>query len=318
MLSLLDSGLIASARIIYSRGVLDRPLSLPSTAIRSLSYLVFLADSLRTEQGVKYFPLFFFLLFALFHYYHISFPWGFSYSALATTMCFMMHSMLFFWHRYELPAVALGRVSPERPRQGHSSGGSAPPPMMMHSESGRYSPEQHQQQQQPHVVNNTPQPQQQRAFGVRNHSFNTAASGRTSGNSSINGMYQRGDDDDDGSSVLYYLGGEVVIPRNDRRSASPFSFPSPVEYTTTPASASVEPRGERVANRLEPSFANAISTDEDSEQVGSSAWGSPREQPADENYFPDDDNETSALQAILNVMQEEESSVTNSSDVNDE
>jgi hypothetical protein len=30
----------------------------------------------------------------------------------------MVHSMLFFWHRYELPAVALGLVSADRPRMG--------------------------------------------------------------------------------------------------------------------------------------------------------------------------------------------------------
>ena len=87
-------------------------------------YLHFCLISLRTKQGIHFFPRMFFLLFSIFHFYNFSFPFGFSYAALATSMCFMMHSMLFFWHRYELPAVALGRITPERPRQGMSS----PPP----------------------------------------------------------------------------------------------------------------------------------------------------------------------------------------------
>lgn len=36
--------------------------------------------------------------------------------ALASTACFMLHSMVFFWHRYELPAVAHGLVTVEYPR----------------------------------------------------------------------------------------------------------------------------------------------------------------------------------------------------------
>jgi hypothetical protein len=42
-----------------------------------------------------------------------------SYTALASTLCFMVHSMLFFWHRYELPAVAFVVVTVE-PRSGNS------------------------------------------------------------------------------------------------------------------------------------------------------------------------------------------------------
>ena len=65
---------------------------------------------------MRFFPKIFFLLFTLFHVYYFSFPFGFSYMALSSTACFMLHSMVFFWHRYELPAVAHGLVSVDYPR----------------------------------------------------------------------------------------------------------------------------------------------------------------------------------------------------------
>jgi hypothetical protein len=79
---------------------------------------VFSVVSLRSSQGIHFFPRIFFLLFSLFHFYLFSFPFGFTYTALASTVCFMAHSMLFFWHRYELPAVAHGLVTLEHPRMG--------------------------------------------------------------------------------------------------------------------------------------------------------------------------------------------------------
>jgi len=66
---------------------------------------------------MQYFPAVFFLLFLLFHIYFFSFPFGFSYTALTSTSCFIFHSMLFFWNRYELPAVAHRMVTAENPRQ---------------------------------------------------------------------------------------------------------------------------------------------------------------------------------------------------------
>ena len=73
--------------------------------------------SLRSSQGLQYFPNFFFLLFLLFHVYQTAFPThGFVYLALTVVWCFMLHSMVFFWHRYELPALVLGHVSIHRPR----------------------------------------------------------------------------------------------------------------------------------------------------------------------------------------------------------
>jgi hypothetical protein len=74
--------------------------------------------SLRSSQGLHFFPRIFFLLFSLFHFYLFLYPFGFCYTALASTALFMAHSMLFFWHRYELPAVAHGHVTLEHPRMG--------------------------------------------------------------------------------------------------------------------------------------------------------------------------------------------------------
>lgn len=78
---------------------------------------VFSLICLRSSQGLQYFPNFFFLLFLLFHVYQTAFPThGFVYLALSVVWCFMLHSMIFFWHRYELPALVLGHVSINRPR----------------------------------------------------------------------------------------------------------------------------------------------------------------------------------------------------------
>ena len=61
----------------------------------------------------------FFLLFSLFHIYFFANPFGFAYTAMGVVGLFMLHSMVFFWHRYELTAVASGRVTIDRPRQHH-------------------------------------------------------------------------------------------------------------------------------------------------------------------------------------------------------
>ena len=86
--------------------------------------------SLRSWQGMSYFPRIFFLLFCLWHFYFFSFPRGFYYPALTCTVLFMAHSMLFFWHRYELPAFVRGTVNQDRPRMipQHQSSPLPPPP----------------------------------------------------------------------------------------------------------------------------------------------------------------------------------------------
>ncbi|KAL7568112.1 hypothetical protein ACA910_019510 [Epithemia clementina (nom. ined.)] len=80
---------------------------------------VFSVVSVRTYSSRQFFPKIMFLLFALWHFYIFSFPHGFSYTALTSTVCFMMHCMLFFWHRFELPAIVLGQVNAQTPRIYH-------------------------------------------------------------------------------------------------------------------------------------------------------------------------------------------------------
>ncbi|CAM9474753.1 unnamed protein product, partial [Laminaria digitata] len=105
---------------------------------------VYSVVSVRTYMCIRFFPQVFFLYFTLFHVYFFSFPFGFSYLALVTTVLFLQHSMLFFWNRYEaslapsqaasqaasaaatgsapkllacVPALTAGVVSSRRPRQ---------------------------------------------------------------------------------------------------------------------------------------------------------------------------------------------------------
>jgi hypothetical protein len=71
---------------------------------------------MRTIHSSIYYPQVFFAYFTLFHIYYFSCPFGFSYAALVSTVLFQLHSMIFFWNRYELPAILSGRISSERPR----------------------------------------------------------------------------------------------------------------------------------------------------------------------------------------------------------
>lgn len=77
---------------------------------------VFSVISIRTMQSSIFFPQVFFAYFTLFHVYYFSCPFGFYYSALFSTILLLLHSMIFFWNRFELPAVLSGLVSRETPR----------------------------------------------------------------------------------------------------------------------------------------------------------------------------------------------------------
>eukprot|EP01041_Mallomonas_annulata_P010174 gene10174-21207_t len=77
---------------------------------------VFSVVSVRTLHSVRFFPRVFFLYFCIFHFYFFSFPFGFSYVALFTTVLFLQHSLLFCWNHYEVPAIETGRISAFRPR----------------------------------------------------------------------------------------------------------------------------------------------------------------------------------------------------------
>ena len=229
---------------------------------------------------MQYFPLFFYFLFALFHYYHISFPYGFSYAALTTSMCFMMHSMLFFWHRYELPAVFLGRVNPDHLRAGAGIHNNTPipsPPMarvLPFNDSQNALDETMGWPETSSSVASSPHPAPlpnfERLHVGRTHSFTTFASGRLSRNSSNNAMYNRGDEDDEGS-YMYFMGGEVVIPRHHgdqsnnnsehsrQRATSPYNTTS--EYVPAPTNPAL---------RVE-SAASSLSLSSDAAAVGSLA-----------------------------------------------
>jgi len=92
---------------------------------------VFSVISLRSSSSIRFFPRVFFLYFFLFHLYFFSFPYGFSYLALFTTVLFVNHSMLFCWNTYEIPALESGLITALNPRVGMriASGlNQAPPP----------------------------------------------------------------------------------------------------------------------------------------------------------------------------------------------
>jgi len=95
---------------------------------------VFSAISMRTIHSSIYFPQVFFLYFTLFHVYYFSCPFGFSYEALASTVLFQLHSMIFFLNRYELPAIFNGQISHETPRMYLSNNYAPPSPRRTNAE----------------------------------------------------------------------------------------------------------------------------------------------------------------------------------------
>ncbi|CAI0470530.1 unnamed protein product [Linum tenue] len=66
---------------------------------------LFTLISVRTPLSMKFFPRFFLLYFLVFHIYFFSYTYGFSYLALSTTAAFMQHLILYFWNRFEVPAL---------------------------------------------------------------------------------------------------------------------------------------------------------------------------------------------------------------------
>ncbi|XP_024986718.1 uncharacterized protein LOC112521940 isoform X1 [Cynara cardunculus var. scolymus] len=66
---------------------------------------LFTLISVRTPISMKFFPRFFLLYFLVFHIYFFSYTHGFSYLALSTTAAFMQHLILYFWNRFEVPAL---------------------------------------------------------------------------------------------------------------------------------------------------------------------------------------------------------------------
>jgi hypothetical protein len=178
--------------------------------------------SLRSTQGILYFPRFFFLLFLLFHVYQSAYSQtGFVYLALTVVWCFIFHSMVFFWHRFELPAVVFGYVSVDRPRMTlHSA------PFSTNTSSAPTGTDQQHRpsEQRGMVLNNSASSNgahlvsDRRTIsmngrggpGVPSHpSFSTASS-----RNGISGLFRNNHDDDSSTgSMLYFMGGEVVVHR---------------------------------------------------------------------------------------------------------
>lgn len=82
---------------------------------------IFSVICLRAFPSIRFFPRAFFFYFCLFHIYFFSFPFGFSYLALFTTVLFIQHSMVFCWNTFEIPALESGLITALAPRVGMGS-----------------------------------------------------------------------------------------------------------------------------------------------------------------------------------------------------
>ena len=66
---------------------------------------LFAAVAMRTSFNLQNFPRLFFVYFCTFHIYYFSYPSGFSYMSLTTSVLLMQHAMLHMFVRYEMPAL---------------------------------------------------------------------------------------------------------------------------------------------------------------------------------------------------------------------
>nr|CAD1828212.1 unnamed protein product [Ananas comosus var. bracteatus] len=67
---------------------------------------LFTMISVRTRISMQFFPRFFLLYFLVFHIYLFSYAYvRFSYLAFSATAAFMQHLILYFWNRFEVPAL---------------------------------------------------------------------------------------------------------------------------------------------------------------------------------------------------------------------
>eukprot|EP00547_Thalassionema_nitzschioides_P007270 CAMPEP_0194221742 /NCGR_PEP_ID=MMETSP0156-20130528/31256_1 /TAXON_ID=33649 /ORGANISM="Thalassionema nitzschioides, Strain L26-B" /LENGTH=295 /DNA_ID=CAMNT_0038952247 /DNA_START=968 /DNA_END=1855 /DNA_ORIENTATION=+ len=183
---------------------------------------------LRSQEGVKFFPCIFFLLFLAFHVYFFSFPHGFSYTALASTAAFLVHSMLFFWNRYELPAVARGLVSLEHPRMAADTSAQASPDqqrLIPRLESSGHEEHTRPQLRQRPTTSGRVEDSSQSLSAMAPPAAaypSTSTLGQSYGDldmsraTSSAELFQMDNDGED--SCLYMLGGEVVMLNNTHRS----------------------------------------------------------------------------------------------------
>lgn len=132
----------------------------------------------------------------MFHFYLFIFPFGFIYLALASSTLCILYSMLFFWHRYELPAVAHGHVTIDNPRLGRSPGRNVQSTDTSRSNSISRS---NSAARFPNV-----QLPPQRSFSRQSFS-------------SLQRLFHPGYDSDGDTSYMFFMDGELVV-HNDRRS----------------------------------------------------------------------------------------------------
>jgi len=133
----------------------------------------------------------------------------------------MAHSMLFFWHRFELPAVALGHITVENPRMGMIPSSTGSGYRVQPATSVQGSPAPHTNgaslDRITRANNNVTAgpaiqllPRQYQL--VRQHSHGTSASiGRMSRQASSTALFHSGEDGDE--SYMYFMDGEVVMHR---------------------------------------------------------------------------------------------------------
>ncbi len=170
---------------------------------------VFSVLSMRTQIGTVFFPRVFFLWFTLHHAYYFSCPFGFSYASLLSSVLFLVHSMLFFYNRYELPAV-LSDQGTGRAAATVASRQGLPPEINSLTPDGDRRPG-------PVLL---PRPLNR----DWNHPSITSLASSSLGRGSVNILFQSGGshdgDDGDDSSYMFFMNGEIV-GQSDRSARRP-------------------------------------------------------------------------------------------------
>ena len=89
-----------------------------SFGVLSLVWFIqaYTAICVRSYPSTQFFPKTQLLYYAVFHFYAQLYPYGFTHIALSVNALFSFHSMVFFFNRYELPAVQAGVIHSDRPR----------------------------------------------------------------------------------------------------------------------------------------------------------------------------------------------------------
>ena len=180
---------------------------------------VFSVLYIRTHIGTVFFPRVFFLWFTLHHAYYFSCPFGFSYASLLSSVLFLVHSMLFFYNRYELPAVLSDQGSGRAAATVASRHG-LPPEINSLTPDGDRRPG-------PVLL---PRPLNRDWNHPSITSLASSSLGRGSVAGGLNILFQNGGshdgDDGDDSSYMFFMNGEIV--GHSDRSARRLGLPSTI------------------------------------------------------------------------------------------